>query len=99
MNLLVEFVAARGHAEPDRRRLENFQKNVGQKFHNVLAVETDLNIKQQLRQEFEWLVSEDFIQFFTEKYREIKWWPGLLEVEASMALEEFRVSRELEISR
>ena len=98
MNLLVEFVAARGH-EFDRRKLENFQKNVGQKFHNVLAVETDLNIKQQLRQEFEWLVSEDFIQFFTEKYREIKWWPGLLEVEASMALEEFRVSRELEISR
>ena len=41
-------------------------------FHKLMVKETSEEVKEALEEEFQWLISEDFIDFFKEMYKEIK---------------------------
>ena len=51
-------------------RMKNFQTQVGKTFLELMAKEKDLDVKQGLREEFDWLISADFIEYFSKFWKE-----------------------------
>ena len=41
-------------------------------FHKVMVKDTSAEVKEALKEEFKWLISEDFISFFKEMYKKIE---------------------------
>ena len=76
VNDMMQFIAARGDAELDLRPIKSFQQDIGRKLQNLMAMEVNTHAKEAMRKEFEWMTSDEFVEFFQEKYREIKAFHG-----------------------
>ena len=70
---MVQCVAGRGGPEPELKMIKNLQTKVGTMFLRLLeSVGLKEEIKQEVQAEFEWLVSDDFIECFTDMWQEFK---------------------------
>ena len=74
---LVRCVAGRGGPEPELHKMKTLQTRIGTMFLGLLeSVGLKEEIKQEVQAEYEWLVSDDFIECFTDMWQEWQQFPG-----------------------
>ena len=70
---MVGCVAGRGGPEPELHKMKALQTKIDSMFLRLLeSVGLKEEIKQEVQAEFEWLVSDDFIECFTDMWQEFK---------------------------
>ena len=67
---LVEYLAVQEGHEPQKKDIRSFQMNVGMQFLELMAKEKYEEVKDSLWDEFAWLLSEEFVEFFTRVWKQ-----------------------------
>ena len=67
---LVEVLAVQEGPELQKKDTRSFQLSVGMQFLELMAKQKDEEVKDALWDEFAWLLSQEFVEFFTRVWKQ-----------------------------
>ena len=68
---LLDYLVAQEGREPKVKKIKNFQMRQGMQFYKLMAVLKDSKLKERVRGDFEWVISDEFTEFFAKKWKEV----------------------------
>ena len=68
---LIEYLVVQEGREPQLKKIKNFQVRQAMQFYKFMTAPGSEEIKEQLREEFEWVISDEFAEFFQTMWKNI----------------------------
>ena len=68
---LIEYLVVQEGREPQLKKIKNFQVRQAMQFYKFMTAPGNEEIKEQLREEFEWVISDEFAEFFQTMWKNI----------------------------
>ena len=68
---LIEYLVVQEGREPELKKIKNFQVRQAMQFYKFMTAPGNEEIKEQLREEFEWVISDEFAEFFQTVWKNI----------------------------